>query len=268
MAPPYFSNGAHIGPAAINRNQGAVFLEDTWKISSQLLLNYGLRYEHYSDITERAKRTAGLINTNTGLGQEFVINPQPGYIADRYDWQPRVQIDWRVTQQLHLHAGGGLTNIPPNIWQDNYLTGSTPFVIYPRLTATAGAPINYGFTITPSQLPRAYTPSGQDIFVDNKTTNVAPNTVMDVDRYERDIAALSPSHQITPLNINVADRKFGNALLATWTLGAERAFGKLTADANYVGTAGIKLPRISFPMPTPAPLRSLPGTPSLITPEQ
>ena len=247
VAPTYFSNGAHIGPAAISRNQGAVYAEDSWKITDRLLLNYGLRFEHYSTITERAKRTAGLLNTSSGLGQEFVINPQPAYVADRYDWQPRIQLDWRATQLLHVHAGGGLTTIPPNIWQDNYLTGSTPFVIYPRLTATSAAPIAYGFQITPGQLPRAYTPMGQDIFVNDQTKSVPANTVMDVDRYEQDIAALSPSHEISPLNINVADRRFGNALLATWTLGLERAIGKLTADASYVGTAGIKLPRIAFP---------------------
>ena len=246
VAPTYFSNGTHIGPAAINRNNVNFYVEDTWKISDSVALNYGVRFEHYSDITERARRTAGLIDTTTGLGQEFVINPQPAYIADRYDFTPRVQVDWRATRSLHVHAGGALTTIPPNIWQDNFLTGSTPFVIPPRLTSTAAAPIAYGFQITPAELPRAYTPAGADIFA-HGTEDVAPNTVMDTDRYERDIAALSPSHQIVPLNINVADRKFGNALLSTWTLGVERAFGKLTADAAYVGTASQKLPRISFP---------------------
>ena len=247
VAPSYFSNGEHIGPAAISRNAGALYLQDTWKISEHFVLNYGMRYERYSPIEERARRTAGLIDTTNGLGQEFVINPQPGYISNQYEWEPRMQLDWRAMYRLHLHAGGGLTTIPPNIWQDNFLTGSTPFVIYPRVTATRAAPVSYGFQITPSQLPRAYTPSGQDIFPNDNTKAVAANTVMDVDRYERDIAALSPSHQITPLNISAIDRKFGNGDLATWTLGLERSFGNMTADANYVGTAGIKLPRISFP---------------------
>ena len=247
IAPTYFSNGEHIGPAAISRNSFGIFLQDTWKLSDRLVLNYGLRYEYYSPIEERAHRTGGLINTTTGIGQEFVVNPQPGYVARRYDWAPRVQLDGRLTHQVHLHAGGGLTTIPPNIWQDNFLTGSTPFAIYPRVTSSSQAPVLYGFQVTPAELPRAYTPSGADIFVGNKTKQVVPNTVMDVDRYERDIAALSPSHQITPLNISVIDRNFGNAELATWTVGAERTLGKLTADASYVGTAGIRLPRLSFP---------------------
>ena len=141
VAPPYFSNGPHIGAAAINRNAAAVYLEDTWKISGRFTLDYGLRYEIYSPITERAKRTSAFIFVNTPAGpgqesgQEFLVNPQPGY---RFNWngfEPRVQLDWRATGKLHLRAGGAITTIPPNIWQDNFLTGSTPFVINPRLTA-------------------------------------------------------------------------------------------------------------------------------------
>ena len=44
------------------------------------------------------------------------------------------------------------------------LTGSTPFAVYPRLVAAPGAPVEYGFTITPDQLPTPYTTSGQKIF--------------------------------------------------------------------------------------------------------
>ncbi|HVH89572.1 MAG TPA: hypothetical protein VM912_22840, partial [Terriglobales bacterium] len=41
VAPSYFSNGEHIGPAAINRNAGALYFQDTWKISDRLVLDYG-----------------------------------------------------------------------------------------------------------------------------------------------------------------------------------------------------------------------------------
>ncbi len=249
VAPPYFSNGPHIGAAAINRNAGAVYAQDTWKISSRFTLDYGLRYELYSPISERAKRTSGFISVNSpgAPEQEFLVNPQPGY---RFNWDgfgPRIQADWQAAAKLHIRAGGAITTIPPNIWQDNFLTGSTPFAISPRLTAAKGAPLPYGFQITPAELPHAYTPSGEDIFAGGKTKDVPANTVMDLERYEQDMAALAPSHQITPLNLNAVDRKFGNGYLQTWTLGLERSFGQVTADAAYVGTAAVKLPRISFP---------------------
>jgi Carboxypeptidase regulatory-like domain/TonB dependent receptor len=245
VAPPYFSGGEHIGPAAINRNNFAIYVQDTWKISDRFVLDYGVRYDVYSPITERAKRTSGFLMN--GAQQEFVVNPQPGYRTNYDGWQPRVQLDWRATEKLHVRAGGSVMVIQPNIWQDNFLTGATPFVVYPHLNAAPGAQFHYGFQITPDELPRAYSTSGQDIFASGDTKKVPANTVLDVDRYEHDLAALTPSHQITPLNLAGIDRGFGNGWLDTWTLGLEREFGGLTANAAYVGTAGIKLPRIIFP---------------------
>jgi hypothetical protein len=245
IAPPYFSNGEHIGPAAISRNNFSAYLQDTWKVTPRLTLDYGLRWELYTPITERAHRTAGFLKVNGK--QEYVVNPQPGYRTDWNGWGPRVQASWQVTSKFTAHAGGAITVIPPNIWQDNFLTGSTPFAVYPRLLSASGAPINYGFQITPSQLPRAYTPQGVDIFASGKPNDVPSNTVMDVDRFEKDVAALTPSHVVSALNLSGIDRSFGNGTLFTWTTGLERKLGNLTADASYVGTAGVKLPRTSFP---------------------
>jgi hypothetical protein len=245
IAPSYFSNGDHIGPAAISRNNFSFYLEDTWKVTSRFTLDYGVRWDLYTPITERAHRTSSFLNLYGN--QEFVINPQPGYQTDYNAWEPRVQASWQVTNKLSIHAGGGITIIPPNIWQDNFLTGSTPFAVYPRLLSASSAPISYGFTITPAQLPRAYTPAGVDIFAAGGAPAVAPNTVLDVDRYEKDVAALTPSHVVSALNLSAIDRAFGNAKLYTWTVGVERKLGNLTSDAGYVGTAGVKLPRTSFP---------------------
>ncbi|MGC2161871.1 MAG: TonB-dependent receptor [Silvibacterium sp.] len=249
VAPPYFSNGAHIGPAAINRNDFNFYAQDTWKISNRFALDYGLRYEDYSPITERAHRTSSFLQVNPppGVDQQYVINPQPGYQSGWNGWGPRVQLDWRAPGRVQVHIGGAITVIPPNIWQDNFLTGSTPFVVYPRVNAAKNAEVPYGFKITPSELPRAYTPSGQDIFASGDPNKVPANTVMDVNRYQNDLAALSPGNQLSLLNLSAVDRRFGNGFLQTWTLGLERQIGGLTADAAYVGTAAFHLPRNSFP---------------------
>jgi hypothetical protein len=247
VAPAYFSGGDHIGAAAINRNAWAFFAQDTWKISPRLVLDYGLRYELYTPLTERAKRTSGLAfsSTSGGVEQQFVINPQPGYRFNLDGLGPRVQLDWLAGHQVHLRAAGAITTIPPNLYQDNSLTGSTPFAVYPRLTSAPAAPIPYGFQITSSELPGAYTPGGKNIFA-NGTKAVPANTVMDLNRYEQDLAALSPTHQITPLTITSVDPGFGNAYLQTWTLGLERHFGDLVGNATYIGTAAVKLARQSF----------------------
>jgi hypothetical protein len=249
VAPPYFSNGPHIGPAAINRNDVNFYVQDTWKLSPRFTIDYGLRYEVYTPISERAHRTSSFLDINPpkGVSQQYLINPQPGYRSGWNGWGPRVQIDWNVTSKLHAHVGGGITVIPPNIWQDNFLTGSTPFVVYPRVNAAPNVYIPYGFQITPSELPRTYTPSGQNVFASGNPKDVPANTVMDVNRYQQDLAALSPGQQLSLLNLSAIDRHFGDGFLQTWTLGLERQFGTLTADAGYVGTASFRLPRTSFP---------------------
>ena len=244
VAPPQVSSGEHIGPAAISRNDFNFYVQDTWKVTPSFTLDYGVRLEHYGPITERAHRTSGFLNTNGT--QEFVINPQPGYTTNWKGFGPRVQGTWQIGSKLSAHAGGGITIIPPNIWQDNFLTGSTPFAVYPRLLSASNAPIPYGFQITPAQVPTAYTPDGSDILA-GTTKSIAPNTVFDVDRYEKDMAALTASHVVSALNLSGIDRSFQDARLYTWTAGLERKFGNLTADASYVGTAGVRLPRYSFP---------------------
>jgi hypothetical protein len=245
VAPIYFWNGDHIGPAAITRNNFAAYFQDSWKITPRLRFDYGVRWDLYTPITERARRTSSFRTINGR--QEFVINPQPGYRTDWNAWEPRIQVAWQATGKLSAHAGGSIMAIQPNIWQDNSLTGSTPFAVYPRVLSAAGAPINYGFKITPAELPRTYTKSGVDVFASGKTNTVAPNTVMDVDRYEQDMAALAPSHRVSDLTLSGIDRSFGDGTLYTWTAGAERKLGNLTASASYVGTSGVKLPRTSFP---------------------
>lgn len=246
LAPPGISGGTHIGPAAITRNNVNVYLEDSWKMTPTLTLDYGVRWEWYTPITERARRTAAL-RTIAGV-EQFVINPQPGYHENWNGWGPRVQLSWAASSKLTMHAGAGITTIQPNIWQDNFLTGTTPYVAYPRIVSPKGnTSFGYGFKITPGQLPDAYTSSGVDMTTTWKPKDLPANTIMDVDRYEQDLAKVTPGSTVSALNLNGIDAKFGDATLYTWTLGLEQKLGNLTADAAYVGTAAERLPRYGFP---------------------
>ena len=245
LAPSFISGGQHIGPAAISRNGFSAYFQDTWKLTPTFTLDYGVRWELYTPITERAHRTSAFKDIDGQ--QQYIVNPQPGYRTEWRAWAPRVQASWQVTPKFSAHAGGAITTIPPNLWQDNFLTGATPYVIYPRLIAAPVFPIQYGFQITPSQLPATYTPQGTNIFASGRTKSVPANTIMDVDRFEKDMAALTPGGIVSAINLQGINPSFGNATLYTWTLGLERKFGNLTADASYVGTAAEKLPRYSFP---------------------
>jgi hypothetical protein len=250
VAPPMFSQGASIGDSAIHRDAYNFYFQDTWKVSDRLTLNAGLRYEIESRIREQEKRTsAPVLGLGTGVtpGSELLFNPDPAYRLDPNGWGPRLSVDWRAAANTTVHVGGAMTTLLINLWQDNSLTGSTPFVVYPHLTAAPGQPIRFGMAIAPEQLPTVYTIGGSPVFATGDSKQVPGNTVMDVLRYEQDLAALSPDHQITPLTVLGISPGFRNGYIATWTAGLEQKLGGANLSAGYVGTAGIKLPSMDFP---------------------
>ncbi|HLJ45601.1 MAG TPA: TonB-dependent receptor [Bryobacteraceae bacterium] len=245
VAPPIFAQGDHIGDSAIHRDAYNLYFQDSWKVTPRLLLNYGLRYEIDSPIREQAARTSGPIFQPGG--STLLINPQPPYRLDKNGWGPRLGLDWRINDKTTLHAGGAITTLLTNLWQDNSLTGSNPFVVYPRLTAAPGQPIRFGTSITPEQLPVEYTPGGSAIFASGDSKLVPGNTVMDLLRYEHDLAALSPDHRVVSLTISGIARNFQNGYIGTWTIGLEHKLRGITFNAAYVGTTGVKLPAMDFP---------------------
>jgi len=250
VAPPMFSQGASIGDSAIHRDAYNFYFQDAWKVSDRFTLNYGLRYEIESRIREQDKRTSAPVlglGAGTSPGSALLINPDPAYKLDPKGWGPRLSLDWRAAANTTVHVGGAITTLLINLWQDNALTGSTPFVVYPHLTAAPGQPIRFGMSITPQQLPTVYTTSGSPVFAAGDSKQVPGNTVMDVLRYEQDLAALTPDHQITPLTVAGISPGFQNGYIATWTAGVEQKVGGANLTAGYVGTAGIKLPAMDFP---------------------
>ena len=87
---PGLPEGDQIGVAADSRYNLNWFVEDTWKISDRLSIDYGLRYELYWPITERAKRSAGVafVSGPNGPSQEYLINPQPTFRLQGNNWGP------------------------------------------------------------------------------------------------------------------------------------------------------------------------------------
>jgi hypothetical protein len=250
VAPAMFSQGDRIGDSAIHRDAYNLYVEDSWKVSARLSLDYGLRYEINSPIRESARRTSGPVLEGAGTstaGSQFLINPQPGYQLDKRGLGPRAALRWKAAAQTQLLAGADITTSIPNIWQDNSLTGATPFVLYPRATAAPGQPVRFGTSITPAMLPTVYTPGGSPVFASGSSRDVAGNTVMDLARFERDLAALTPDHQVTPLVVAGIAGNFQNGYIATWTAGIEQRLGGVTMNASYVGTAGEKLPAMDYP---------------------
>ena len=249
-SPAMFPQGDHLGWTGVQREAYGAYFQDTWKASAQMTVNYGLRYEVSTPIHEPTDRTSGPVFVHApggALQQKMLVNLDPTYVMDWNGWGPRLALDYQAGKHLVLHAGGSITTILPNLYQDDMVTAGTPFVMTPYLSAAPGSPIRFENTISPLDLPVVYTPAGQPVFATGRSTDVPPNTEMDVQRFEDDLAAATPGHQIRPLTVFGNDQDFRNGYIGTYTAGLDREFGEIKWSASYVATVGVKLAALSNP---------------------
>src|SRR3984893_2257782 len=124
--------GDKFDEASVRREAYNFYFQDVWKATPRLTVNYGLRYEVNGRIQEATKRTSDPFffrpdgkpasYGDRSATQRVLINPQPPYNQDWNGWGPRLGIDYDVRKHTVLHAGGSITAIVPNLWQDNFLT--------------------------------------------------------------------------------------------------------------------------------------------------
>ena len=249
--------GDKFNEAAVRREAYNFYFQDSWKISPRWALNYGLRYEVNSRIKEAKHRTSIGIPIGSdgrptsfstpGATEIFLYNPQPVYPMDWNGLGPRVSVDFAITNRTTIHAGGAITTILPNLWQDNFLTGGIPFVFQPLDTALAGIPVPFHNTAVPLALPQPYTTGGQLLFPNGDSSTVAANTPIDLQRFQKDLEDLTPGHEVQLLSTGVIARTFRNGYIGTYTLGLGHDFGGVKVSASYVGTAGIHLATMMAP---------------------
>src|SRR5258708_24062059 len=178
-----------------------------------------------------------LFRSAPGATQQFLYNPQPIYPLDWNGWAPRAAVDYALTKKTTVHAGGAITTILPNLWQDNFVTGGLPFAVQPLVTAQASVPVPFSHTIVPLQVPEPFTTSGQPLFASGSTSQVAANTPIDLAKFQQDVEALTPGHEAHLLSVTVMARHFKNGYIGTYTAGVEHNFGWGRWNAAYVGTA-------------------------------
>jgi hypothetical protein len=244
-APPVFPQGVKMGEAAVRREAVNFYFRDTWKVAQNFSLSYGLRYEVNSRIREAHHLASGVFFSDSGA--RYLVNPNPHYDMDWNGWGPRLAFDWKLNDKTILHGGGAITTLLPILWQVNLVTGGLPFVVSLYEAAAPGAPIPYSASPQPVNLPGIYSPSGELIYASGNSMAVAPNTEMDINRFERDLAALSPDKQVRAVSGAGMTKDTRNGYVGSYTGGIERRLGDVTLTAAYVGSVGVALPRIDSP---------------------
>jgi hypothetical protein len=160
------------------------------------------------------------------------------------DWRglgPRLGIDWQMTEHTVWHVGGAISTILPDLWQDNSVTGGLPYIVIPLVTAHPSVALPFNNSVTPVTFPPIYTVGGQQPYEEGPSTAVPPNTQLDMLRFQRDLTALTPGHQVQLLGAIAMSRDFRDGYIGTYTAGFEHSFGDVKWSASYVATAGIHL---------------------------
>jgi hypothetical protein len=220
-------------------------------------VNYGVRYELGTPLHEPNHLTSAprIVGTDgkparywdSGAYQIYVFNPQPPYDTDWRGWGPRVSVAWQATSRTNLHGGGSIVTLLPNIWQDNFLTGGLPMAFTPFISALPGTSVPFENAVAPFPAPPVYTPAGHLIFTTGDSKDVPANTPIDLQRFEQDLAAVSPGHQLHPLSLFGFETGFRNGYVATYSAGFEHDFGDIKVSSDYVATMGVHLPGVAYP---------------------
>lgn len=139
------------------------FIQDDWRVRSNLSFNLGLRYEYYSPLSEKYGHIANLDVSPDFTAAAVVVPGEagpysgnlPGSLVrpDKHDWAPRGAVAWKPLPKhsLLVRAGYGIYYNPTVYNQfTSRLASQPPFANTASLVASVDAPltIENGLVIT------------------------------------------------------------------------------------------------------------------------
>ena len=214
----------------LNINSAAAFIQDDYKVLSNLTVNLGLRWEWDGPYSEANNQFASfnpdIVNHVTGnLGDvQFAgRNGAPTHFSPNiyHDFLPRIGFSWNPMRDTVLRGGYGIYRLPAIGY-----SGTGPVSQYARTLSASSTDNN--------QTPPFYLADGVPAPTYNLDANGNPNIPASLTSPSRNVSMLELRAR-TPYN-------------QTWQLGVQRRLrGDWIIEADYVATRGVKLP-VNEPM--------------------
>jgi hypothetical protein len=195
------------------------YAQDAWRITTRLVLTYGVRYEYqapYTEVHDRASNfdpgTLSVLLAGRGGHRRSLIEPDKNNVA------PRLGIAWRVTPNTTVRAGWGLFYSPENDARSELLAHNFPYFIEQNFVNYTGAPFSYLLDSGNTRLTSISVPAG--------ASGIGLTTIPDA----------------TTQAVSMVDPRFRVGYSEMFNFTAQREITPdLTVEAGYVGAFAHKL---------------------------
>jgi Carboxypeptidase regulatory-like domain/TonB-dependent Receptor Plug Domain/TonB dependent receptor len=193
-------------------NGFSLFAQDDYRLSSNLTVNFGLRWEYFGPMSEKNN-----LLSNLGRDGKLAMVGTDGvnglYNRDLHDFAPRFGLAWQVVKNTVVRAGYGIyyDYVPQDLLIANFTTSA----------GVATNPIG----------PQAVLPLSFDPTAFNGTNPGAP--ILN--------GVASP-----PYSIFITPRNFHSPYTQNWNLNVQQKLAENASfEARYVGSKGTKLVRLT-----------------------
>ena len=204
----------------------AAFLQDDWRLSRNLTVNFGLRYE-FNSVVKEAHDLLGNFDPNLGLVQVGKQISAP-YNADHKNFAPRFGFAWDVSGRGNTVVRGGGSLIYETVNWQSFLAFNNSFGLpsVPTGAVIDAAGDTAGGTITTGNLsPSPANPWDNGPIFGDLTKTITCDPV-----------------DANPCGIMGVDRKLTTPYVWNWTLNVQHAFTpNLSVEVGYVGNHGTNL---------------------------
>ena len=201
-----------------------LFIQDDWRVTKNLTVNYGLRYE-FNSVIKEAHNLLGNFDPNApdGLIQAGVNGVGGVYNPDHKDFAPRLGFAWDVTGRGDTVLRGGASLVYETINWESLLAFNNAFGLgnVPTASIMPNGTIQGGNLAIPPSMPQW--DSGVPLY-----GVIGPTTPLPC--------------AASPCPIMSVDRNITTPYVWTWTVNVQHAFTpNISLEVAYVGNHGSNL---------------------------